>query len=114
MKIALCKRRTLPPGRRQDGFIPLPPKAMYDLVVEARIRFNDTELAEYQGRFFVRSNEKYDGLPLFIEASHEKAENAVPMKHSFGPPETVHGQTCRICGIHSQSTEADKDCHGEN
>lgn len=112
MKVALCTRRFLPPRSRQEGFTHLSPEARFDLVIAAEISSVATELVEFDGRYFVNTDNLYDGMLLFEEVKHEKTKTCHPMKHRFGPPETSFGKTCAVCGIHSNSTEGNRECHG--
>ena len=113
-QIALCTRRTMPVGRRQDGWNYLPAEARFDLVAMVKIKSIETEVVEYNGKYYSYLEEKFSGCDIFLQVGFEKIEDTTPKKHRFGLPLTSHGNTCAACGIHSQSTEADKDCPGSD
>ena len=108
MKIALCTQRKFPPGKRQDGFHPLPPEARYDLVSEIEIEV-DADVIKFNDKTYIKTNETFGGSPVFKQATEAKII-APPRKHCFGPPSTPHGDTCQNCGIHSGSLDGDKEC----
>lgn len=112
LRIALCTRRTMPVGRRQDGWNYLPAEARFDLVAMVQIKSIETGIVEYNGKYYSYLEEKFSGCDIFLQVGFEKIEDITPRKHRFGPPTTPHGDTCFACGIHSGSTDADKECHG--
>jgi hypothetical protein len=110
MKIALCIQRNLPPSKRQDGFHPLPPEARFEFLKEIEVD-TDAEAIRYGDFIYVRTDDEWGDTPIYKRVTEAKIIPQ-PMKHVFGPPLTPHGDTCQRCGIHSNSTEADKSCHG--
>jgi len=81
--VALCRLRNLPPGKRQDGFHPMPPEGRYDIVSLAQIENIETEVVQFtfdtgslvnggSSSYFVRTNEKWGEYPLYREAKFEK------------------------------------------
>jgi hypothetical protein len=75
--IALCQKRNLPAGKRQDGFVSFPAEYLYDLVAFAEVSHEQIGVAIFKSRFFVRTNMTYGGKPLFQEEISETVkENA--------------------------------------
>lgn len=73
MKAILCTKRTLPPGKRQDGFQPLPAIARYDIVKEVEVR-DDVGVIVYQGDYYVDVNENINDAIVFEKSSFQEVE----------------------------------------
>ena len=73
MKIVLCTKRTLPPGKRQDGFQPLPTIARYDIIKEVEIR-DDVGVVIYQGDYYINANESINHAIVFEKVFSQEIE----------------------------------------
>jgi hypothetical protein len=60
-KIILCRKREMPPGRRQDGFKALPPEALYDKLHGPMTSNHDWKILSYKGSYYVRTESFFPG-----------------------------------------------------
>lgn len=73
MKVILCVKRTLPTGRRQDGFQPLPAIARYDIIKEVEIH-DDVKVVIYQGDYYINANESINHAIVFEKVFSQEIE----------------------------------------
>ena len=88
------------------------PEQKYDLMGIATLHNPLSGVVDTGGRYYVQTDEAYQGMPLFAETSMESVWLDKP--HQFDAPLTSHGLTCKWCGLHSNAIGSDNPCPGPN